>query len=310
MADIINLTQAIRQPYVRVTGTSYPLSYATAVKINNTPANLLAALPRFPMIGDSVRVLTQDDSTGGPKGVSILSDGSASISDTPYDLEATDIGLRLVACGAAISLNDLRVLNDGSFEVDAFYKTFIADGIRARVEQQLINGSASSTEFNGLMSLAGIWGDPADNTDAQSRINSIEIMADQCARGRGVTRCDALVMTTAARRKLRADCRATDTEWRNGSSDAYAMVSLAQGWTSIIVSDFIPGSDDDTTIFGLVLKGENACAWASPRGMENVYFTAARDPQKAQNWLIGETLGALIVQDTSKVAKLTGYNAS
>lgn len=309
MAAITGLNQAIRQPFVRVTGTSYPDGYAAASIINNTPANLLAALARFPVIGDSVRVLTQDSASNGPIGVSILSDGSSTINDTPYDLDPTDIGLRLIACGAALPLNDLRVLNDGSFKVDNLYKTFIADGIRARIEQQLILGTASTTEFVGLENLVGIGSHACVNTDAQTRINSIEVMADMCARGRGVTRCDALVMTMAARRKLRADCRATDTGWRNGSSDAYAMVCLAQGWTTIIVSDFISPADSETIIFGMVLKGVNACVWASPKGMDNVYYTAARDPQQAQNWLIGEAMGALIVQDTSKVAKLTGYDA-
>jgi|GEM_PF-5513488 len=310
MALITGLNQAIRQPFVRVTGTSYPDGYAAATKINNTPANLLAALPRFSMIGDSVRVITQDSGSDGPKGVSILSNGDTTVNDTPYDLDPKDIALRVIACGAALPLNDLRVLNDGTFKVDNLYKTFIADAIRARIEQQLIRGSASTTEFDGLENLASIASHACVNTDANTRINSIEVMADKCARGRGVTRCDALVMTTAARRKLRADCRATNVDWRNGATDAYAMVNLAQGWTTVIVSDFISPAASETLIFGLVLKGENACAWATPRGMENVYYTAARDPQKAQNWLIGEALGALVVQDTSKVAKLTGYDAT
>jgi len=316
MANISNLPQAIREPDVRITGTSYPAGAVNA-DIINTPAYLLSALRNFRVIGEQVRLVTNINSTPPiqvPTAAAVPTSGGSAMTDSPYGIDASNIvDLKLIAAAAALPLNMQRTINDSKFNVVDFYKTFLADAIRAEIERQLIVGDGTGDTFVGLLNQSK-QSDTSSGGTPRARNAEIDEAADQCVRGRGMCRADLIVCNREARRKMMADFMDQNRGWEDVFLPSLGMnislVCLAQGWTPLVVSDFIETIGVDTNIYFLVTEGENACVWGTPRGMENIKYSTVRGQVTPEDWMIGESLGALLVQDDQKISVLTSYDVT
>lgn len=311
------IRQVVRQPAVWVD----PCSYAASIKPDFEPAITATIQQILPLRGypnDRLKIATSD--TASPLAVSYSENATIALADTPY-IPATappdvrEVTFKLVSVSYELPTNLEADLLGDQWAPEDFENTALVNGVRGREEYLLINGDSSlagNLEFDGFLSPNFPRMTVATGGNF---LNSLDAAIDEIQSGCGTWKADYILCHQRVARSIQQALRAqgvTPPQIEVKPLGRYVMAyPSAQGHIPVVVSNFFPIANDDTSSVIIVhTSNPRGVHLAVPERQPNIRITTERIDNRPAFTIIAEFKSALATIDARKTVELTGAPAA